>query len=253
MGEPSDLASPSVDELATEEEAAKAALRASPLVKDIGDLPGARKGVYARLWCVSCHPKRDSEQSKITQARSDRAACARDLLVLINEKHSNSRCLEAAETAPAAAAPEASPSAPTDAFQAMQAARHVGPAVEKAEAAERLVAEARRGRAALETQLAAANAALEAAETELRRLEEEADAAREAAGLPRKKQRGEEADAEPTYRSWTLSKWNELETKEQRRREVPIDLSMHDCVGSCTTVRYVEVSLSTLPCGIVCC
>ena len=92
MGEPSDLASPSVDELATEEEAAKAALRASPLVKDIGDLPGARKGVYARLWCVSCHPKRDSEQLNITRARSDPAACARDLLVLINEKHSNSQC-----------------------------------------------------------------------------------------------------------------------------------------------------------------
>ena len=225
MGEPSDLASPSVDKLATEEEAAKAALRASPLVKDIGDIPGARKGVYARLWCVSCHPKRDSEQLNITKARSDRAACARDLLVLINEKHSNSQCVEAAETARAAAAAEAGPSAPTDAFQAMQAARLVVPAVAKAEAAERLVAEALQARASLEAQLATANAALEAKQAELRRLEEEADAAREAAGLPRKKQRGEEADAEPTYRSWTLSKWNELETKEQRRREVEIDSS----------------------------
>ena len=228
-------------------------LRSSQLVKDVQPLRDG-SGWYATLWCRAVHCNRPSEQRQFSKTRTTDEACLRDLLDLINTKHGAH--LEAAEAARAAAAAEAAaeagPSTPTNAFQAMQAARHVGPAVEKAEAAERLVAEARRG-AALETQLAAANAALEAAETELRRLEEEADAAREAAGLPRKQQRGEEADAEPTYRSWTLSKWNELETKEQRRREVPIDLSMHDCVGSCTTVRYVEVSLSTLPCGIVCC
>ena len=56
----------------------------------------------------------------------------------------------------------------------------------------------------------------------------QADDAREAAGLARKKQKGEEPDAEPSYRRWSIAKWNELETKEQSRRSVPIDRSRTD-------------------------
>ena len=55
----------------------------------------------------------------------------------------------------------------------MAAAQHVQPAADKAVAAERLAAEARAAQRALERQLEAANAAVEAAEVEARRLEEE--------------------------------------------------------------------------------
>ena len=145
-------------------EEAKRLLLACPLVKDVQPLRDG-SGWYATLWCRSAevHPSRCSEQRQRSKTRTTDEACLRDLLELVNTKHSTSRCLEAAETARAAAAAEVGPSAPTDAFQAMQAARQVGPAVEKAAAAERLVAEARRALAALETQWAAANAALEAA------------------------------------------------------------------------------------------
>ena len=55
------------------------------------------------------------------------AACATDLLALINEKHGSH--LEAAERAKAEAAEEAAgPSAPTDAFAAMAAAQQVSAA-----------------------------------------------------------------------------------------------------------------------------
>ena len=50
----------------------------------------------------------------------------------------------------------------------------------------------------------------------------QADDAREAAGFARKKQKAEEADAEPAYAGWSTSKWNELETKEQKRRAVEV-------------------------------
>ena len=50
----------------------------------------------------------------------------------------------------------------------------------------------------------------------------QADDAREAAGLSRKRQKAEEGDAEPTYAGWSTAKWNELETKEQRRRVVEV-------------------------------
>jgi hypothetical protein len=205
-------------------------LDALPIVKKVFPIKGARPGVQAQLWCSAAHsdPRAAKEQAQTTRERSI-LGCVERVEFLVQRDHSNSQCLAAAEAARAAAAAEAAveagPSVPTNAFQAMQAARQVGPAVEKAEAAERLVAEARRARAALEAQLAEANAALEAAQTELCRLEEEADSAREAAGLARKKPRGEEADANATYRGWTLSKWNELETKEQKRRELAIDLS----------------------------
>ena len=50
----------------------------------------------------------------------------------------------------------------------------------------------------------------------------QADDAREAAGLSRKRQKGEDEDAEATYAGWTMAKWNELENKEQKRRGVEI-------------------------------
>ena len=56
----------------------------------------------------------------------------------------------------------------------------------------------------------------------------QADDARQAAGLSRKRQKGSEPDAEPTYRRWSTAKWNELETKVQTRRETEIDRSRHD-------------------------
>lgn len=159
----------------TEEEAAKAALLASPLVKDIGDLRGARPGVYARLWCSCEHPRRDSEQLCFSATRKDRAACATELLELVTRKHADH--IAAAEAARAAAAAEASaaagPSAPTTAFAAMAAAQQVQPAAERAAAAEKLAAEARGSQRAAEARLADANKAVEMAEAEARRLEEE--------------------------------------------------------------------------------
>ena len=56
----------------------------------------------------------------------------------------------------------------------------------------------------------------------------QADDAREAAGLARKRQKGEELDAEPSYRRWSTAKWNELETKAQTRREKHINRLRHD-------------------------
>mmetsp|Transcript_50123 Transcript_50123/g.107105 ORF Transcript_50123/g.107105 Transcript_50123/m.107105 type:complete len:125 (-) Transcript_50123:92-466(-) len=50
----------------------------------------------------------------------------------------------------------------------------------------------------------------------------QADDAREAAGFARKRQKAEEGDAEPSYASWSTAKWNELETKEQKRRAVEV-------------------------------
>ena len=50
----------------------------------------------------------------------------------------------------------------------------------------------------------------------------QADDAREAAGLARKRQKAEEGDAEPAYARWSTAKWNELETKEQERRAIAV-------------------------------
>ena len=50
----------------------------------------------------------------------------------------------------------------------------------------------------------------------------------EAAGLAREKQKGLEPDAESSFRCWSTAKWNELETKAQNRRAVPIDRSHTD-------------------------
>ena len=83
----------------------------------------------------------------------------------------------------------------------------------------------------------------------------QADDAREAAGLARKRRKGEEGDAEPTYAGWSTAKWNELETKllmretyllahipaaheEQRGMQTPKDLIwrehlLHACSCSC--------------------
>ena len=69
---------------------ALAALRASPLVKQIGINSGSKQGVYARLWCArECHPARDSEQLNILKKRTTLDKCAEDLLELINAKHGN--------------------------------------------------------------------------------------------------------------------------------------------------------------------
>ena len=144
-----------------------------------------------------------------------------------------SAALEAAEErvrmehATAAAA-----AAPPSAFERMAAAQHVAPAEEAAAAAEKLAAAARAELAALQEQLEAAANKVEAADARSKELEEAADDAREAAGFERKRQKAEEgdADAEPSYRRWSPAKWNELETKEQARRAVPIDESRTDCV-----------------------
>lgn len=50
----------------------------------------------------------------------------------------------------------------------------------------------------------------------------QADDAREAAGLPRKRQKAELGDAEPAYRRWSTAKWNKLETEEQKRRTIEV-------------------------------
>ena len=84
------------EELPSREPEAIAALRASPLVKEVGFNTGAKQGVYARLWCArECHPQRYSEQLNITKARTTLAECAEALLDLVNEKHGTH--LEAAE------------------------------------------------------------------------------------------------------------------------------------------------------------
>ena len=84
------------EELPSREVEALAALRASPLVKQIGINSGSRQGVYARLWCArECHPERDSEQLNISKKRLTISECAEDLLELVNSKHGNH--LEAAE------------------------------------------------------------------------------------------------------------------------------------------------------------
>ena len=82
--------------LPSREDEALAALKASPLVRSIGVNSGAKKGVYARLWCARTeHPQRDSEQLNITNTRTTIAQCAEDLLELVSRKHA---ChLEAAE------------------------------------------------------------------------------------------------------------------------------------------------------------
>ena len=129
----------------------------------------------------------------------------------------------------AAAAAAAGPPAPS-AFEWMAAAQHVAPAEEAAAAAEKLAAEARAELAALEQQLEAAAKKVEEAEARATQLEEEADDAREAAGLARKRQKAQEGDAEPNYRRWTLAKFNELETKEEKRRATEIDESRTDVV-----------------------
>ena len=67
----------------------------------------------------------------------------------------------------------AGPSAPVDAFVAMQAAQHVKPAQERATQAEKQAAEAKVVQRAAEEALEAANKAVEAAEGDARRLEEE--------------------------------------------------------------------------------
>jgi hypothetical protein len=155
-------------------ERAVLALKASPLVDGVERLRDG-SGLYATLWCRSSHPRRNSEQRQFTQVRTTLAQCATSLLELINKNHGAH--LETAEAARAAAAVEAAaaagPSAPTDAFAAMAAARHVQPAQEAANLADQRAAEARVAQKALEAQLEAANKAVEAAESEAQRLEEE--------------------------------------------------------------------------------
>jgi hypothetical protein len=60
----------------------------------------------------------------------------------------------------------------------------------------------------------------------------QADNAREAAGLPRKRQKTDAGDdhddAEEYYRRWSTKTWNKLETEAQKRRNVPIDRSRTD-------------------------
>lgn len=214
-----------------EEEAALAALRASPLVRDIGPIGGSRPGLYARLWCARAeHPSRDSEQVKFSAARTTMTQCARDLLALVHERHGGHMAAANAERLAHAEAADG-PSAPTDAFATMAAAQQVQPAMEAAKEAERSADQARRAKRDAEKALEQAAKAAEEAENEARRLEDEANSARRAAGLGEKQARVEEADAEPSWRSWTISKWNELETKEQARRREQIDCSRTEIVA----------------------
>ena len=115
--------------------------------------------------------------------------------------------------------------APTSAFEAMAAASRVPLLEEQQRVAEQLAAEAKAALKAREQQLEAAANEFEAAVAKAKELEEAAEVARAQAGLERKKQKTAEADAEPT---WSLAKWNELETKEQTRRAVEIDESKTD-------------------------
>ena len=192
------------EQLPSPEEEALAALKASPLVKKIGLNTSARQGVYAVLWCACEHPSRRSEQLNVTQTRTTIARCAEELLELINSKHGGH--LPAAEAARAQAQAEAAavagPSAPTTAFAAMGAAQHVQPAADRARTAEQAASKALEAKRAAEKALNEAAQAAAAAEVEAARLQAEADDARQAAGLQRKKARVEEADAdaEPTSR-----------------------------------------------------
>ena len=207
-------------------ETAVRALLASPHVERIEQLSGDRGGVCARLWCRAAHSSCRSEQRQVTMKRTTLAECAVSLLDLINTKHgAKAECVVAAEAARAAEATEAGPSAPANAFAAMAAAQQLPAKVAEAEAAEARAAAARETRRELEQQLESANASVVKAEAEVTRLEEAADDARESAGLPRKKQKVEEGDAELSYPKWSTAKWNEFETKEQKRRavEVPKD------------------------------
>ena len=153
-------------------------LEERPIVKFLFPIRGARPGVQAQLWCSHAHhdPRHAKEQAQTTAARN-MLGCIELVGELVTRKHSSAECIAAAEAARAAAAAEeaaaAGPSAPPTAFAAMAAAQHVQPAADKAVAAERLAAEARAAQRALERQLEAANAAVEAAEVEARRLEEE--------------------------------------------------------------------------------
>ena len=107
----------------------------------------------------------------------------------------------------------------------MAAASRVPLLEEQQRVAEQLAAEAKAALKAREQQLEAAANEFEAAVAKAKELEEAAEVARAQAGLERKKQKTAEADAEPT---WSLAKWNELETKEQTRRAVEIDESKTD-------------------------
>jgi hypothetical protein len=164
------------EQLPSREAEAFAALRASPLVKEVGLIDaGGRQGVYARLWCArECHPQRYSEQLKTTKARTSLAECAEELLDLVNQKHGDH--LEAAERerskCEAEAAAAAGPSAPSNAWEAMHAAQRVQPAADLAVDAERAAAEAHRAEKAAAQQLEAAAKAAEAARQEADRLQE---------------------------------------------------------------------------------
>ena len=97
-------------ELPSREAVALAALRASPLVKEVGLNTGARQGVYATLRCArECHPKRWSEQLNMTKARTTLAECAEELLDLVNQRHGDH--LEAAERERSKCAAEAAAAA----------------------------------------------------------------------------------------------------------------------------------------------
>ena len=164
-------------------EAALCRLRELPLVKSVFPITGARPGYQAQLWCSAAHrdPRAAKEQAQVTRER-DMLGCVERVHLLVQNEHSNAACLAAAEAARAAAAADAAaaagPSVPTTAFAAMAAAQQVRPAAERAAAAEKLAAKARAAQRAAEAQLADANAVVEMAEAEARRLEEEVTAAR---------------------------------------------------------------------------
>ena len=202
---------------------ALAALRALPTVKAVKVLPagyGRLAGYTVDLWCRSRHVgAAKGEQLRRSQKRLSGAAVCQDLLQLVTAKHSGQDCLVAAEAAcataaaAAAAAAEPTPTTTPTAFAAMQAAARV-PALA----------------AAVEAAFANADAAaseLEAAQAEALRLEEEAELVREAAQLPRKRQK-EAAPEEGGYGAYSLRKFHELEKKEQDRRGVPVDRTQMD-------------------------
>lgn len=213
------------------EEAALAALVASPLVKGVHPMKNG-SGYYANLWCLKEHPRRASEQCQYSSTRTTAAQCYRDLLARIEAKHSSHlAAAEAAKAAAEAAAEEAPAAGPSNAFAAIISGQGAQLKAQEAAAAEGEARAAREAKRAVERQLEEASKLLDVAEKKAQELEEAAEAAREAAGLPRKKQRGEEQSDKPSWRGWSTSKWHEMESKEQARRAVPIDRERNEIVA----------------------
>ena len=197
---------------------ALASLRALPTVKAVKLLPARENrqaGYEVSMWCRRAHSHGGAAhvQLRRTLTRSTGAAVCRDLLEIVKEKHLGQGCLVAAEAACTEAATAAEPPPTPSAYAAMQAAARLPSLAAAVDAAF--------------ANADAAATALEAAQAEALRLEEEAELVREAAQLPRKRQK-EAAPEEDGYRAYSLRKFHELEKKEQDRCGVPIDRTQMD-------------------------